>query len=66
MHGPAGLGMAVGGVPGVGVWWVGGGRAIPGTHQTSQDPYLVIFSLRKPTHGQMKAILRFIYEVSQI
>ena len=37
---------------------MGGWRAIPGYYPgTSLDPYLVIFSLRAPTHGRMKAIL---------
>ena len=38
---------------------VGGlGGAIPGTIPSpSQDPYLVIFSLKAHTYGQMKAIL---------
>ena len=46
------------GVPGVGVWWVGGGRGYTGTHPyPPMDPYLVIFSHKMPTYGQMKAIL---------
>ena len=40
----------------VGGWWVPGG-AIPGTTRTTlQDPYLVIFKVKGPTHGRMKAI----------
>ena len=30
------------------------------------DPYSVIFHASGPTHGQMKAILRLFYEVSEI
>ena len=49
-----------GGVPGVGRW-VGGWRGytrypVP----TLQDPYLVIFEPQDPTHGRMKAILRYL------
>ena len=58
---PVHVASAGGGVPGVVVWLGWAGRAIPGTtHMTLQDPYLTIFSLKEPTHGQMKAF----YEVS--
>ena len=45
-----------GGVPGV---WDDGvaGRGYTGYYPaTSQDPILTIFSLRSPTHGQMKGL----------
>ena len=46
------------GVPGVvGYGWVGGEGLYRYPDPASQIPYLVIFSLRGPTHGQMKAIL---------
>ena len=38
--------------------WVGTGRAIPvPSPASSQDPIFIIFSLKGPTHGQMKVIL---------
>ena len=55
MHG-YGVG-AVGVYPG---WGMGVGRegCYTGTPaHPSQNPYLVIFSLRDPTHGQMRLIL---------
>ena len=33
------------------------GRAIPVPTRPSQDPELVIFKVKRPTYGQMKAIL---------
>ena len=50
-----------GGVPGVGDTGVAGRGTIPGTQpDRPRYPYLVIFKAKEPTHGQMKAILRFL------
>ena len=50
------------------VWdWVGTGRGYTGTlPDHPRDPYLHIFRAKDPTHGQMKAFLRYIDEVSEI
>ena len=46
---------------------VGGWRGYTGYPPShSRDPYLVIFRLKGPTHGQMKVNLRLFNEVSQI
>ena len=58
--------MRQGGVPGVwdeGGWWEGLYR-VP--TQPPPGPILSIFSLKVPTHGQMKVNLRLFDEVSQI
>ena len=54
------------GVPGV--WGpVGGWRGYTGTPpDPSQTLNSVIFKVKGPTHGQMKAIMDHIHEVSQI
>ena len=43
--------------PGYGTGWVLGGYYTGYYPGTLQDPNLVIFSLKVPTHGQMRAIL---------
>ena len=48
------------GVPGVGGDRVGTGRGYTGSlPDPPRYPYLVIFSLKGPTYGRMKAILRY-------
>ena len=44
--------------PGWGSWVAGWEGVLPGYYPApSKDPYLVIFSLKGPTHGPMKLIL---------
>ena len=50
----------------VGTGWVAG-EGYTGTHPDhAQDPYLVIFQVISPTHGQMKAISGFYMRFPEI